>query len=168
MEITESGRKAADDLVSRVLYQDTHERYKHAGARKRELYQTEAGVEYIRTNELLSCEMLSFSVQISMMNMGHMDGSNVVMLIESKVFDLPLRERRLQLRPVPKTEHQVHKIERRVRELALFLFANSSMEFYELSNYAAHSTYYLHHVRSMFKGPTGEKHFMVPAATGIW
>jgi len=42
------------------------------------------------------------------------------------------------------------------------------MEFYGLSNYAVHSTYDLHPVRSMFKGPTGEKHFMVHVATGIW
>ncbi|KAJ8433850.1 hypothetical protein Cgig2_032061 [Carnegiea gigantea] len=55
-------------------------RFMKSGAGKRELYQTEAGVEYIPTNELLSCEMLSFSVQMSVMNMDHMDGSHVVMV----------------------------------------------------------------------------------------
>lgn len=55
-------------------------RFTKSGAGKRELYQTEGGVEYIPTDELLSCEMLRFSVQISVMNMGHMDGSHVVMV----------------------------------------------------------------------------------------
>uniref|UniRef100_A0A7C8YWM4 Fibronectin type III-like domain-containing protein n=1 Tax=Opuntia streptacantha TaxID=393608 RepID=A0A7C8YWM4_OPUST len=51
-----------------------------SGPEKRLLYQTEAGVEYIPTDELSSCEMLRFSVQISVMNRGHMNGSYVVMV----------------------------------------------------------------------------------------
>ena len=45
------------------------------GVGKRELCQTEVGVEYIPTDELLSCEMFSFSVQISLMKMGDIDGT---------------------------------------------------------------------------------------------
>jgi len=60
-----------------------------SGAGKRELYQTKAGVEYTPTNKLLSCAMLSFSVQISVMNMGYMDGGHVVIVYSraSRVVD---------------------------------------------------------------------------------
>uniref|UniRef100_A0A803L1Z7 Fibronectin type III-like domain-containing protein n=1 Tax=Chenopodium quinoa TaxID=63459 RepID=A0A803L1Z7_CHEQI len=46
----------------------------------RKLYETEVGIGYVPTDELLSCDALRFNVQLSVMNVGHMDGSHVVML----------------------------------------------------------------------------------------
>lgn len=50
------------------------------GSLKRELYEKEDGVVYIPTKDLLSCEILRFNVHISVINMGHMDGTHVVIL----------------------------------------------------------------------------------------
>ncbi|TKY69995.1 beta-D-xylosidase 7 [Spatholobus suberectus] len=53
------------------------------GSRKRLLYQAEKevyGVDYVPVNELQNCNSLSFSVHISVMNLGDLDGSHVIML----------------------------------------------------------------------------------------
>ncbi|KNA13626.1 hypothetical protein SOVF_114930 [Spinacia oleracea] len=46
----------------------------------RKLYETKLGIGYVSTDELLSCDTLRFKVQLSVMNVGEMDGSHVVML----------------------------------------------------------------------------------------
>ncbi|XP_021747584.1 probable beta-D-xylosidase 6 [Chenopodium quinoa] len=46
----------------------------------RKLYVTEVGIGYVPTDELLSCDIVRFNVQLSVMNVGHMDGSHVVLL----------------------------------------------------------------------------------------
>ncbi|KAG5013566.1 hypothetical protein AAZX31_09G184900 [Glycine max] len=62
------------------------------GSRKRLLYQVENevyGVDYVPVNQLQNCNKLSFSVHISVMNLGGLDGSHVVMLFSKgpKVVD---------------------------------------------------------------------------------
>ncbi|CAO2829504.1 unnamed protein product [Amaranthus hypochondriacus] len=53
--------------------------FMNTGAGFRKLYQTKVGVGYVPT-ELLSCDSLSFHVQISVMNVGNRDGSHILML----------------------------------------------------------------------------------------
>ncbi|WVZ12054.1 hypothetical protein V8G54_016584 [Vigna mungo] len=62
------------------------------GSRKRLLYQARKevyGADYVPINELQNCNSLSFSVDISVTNLGDLDGSHVVMLFSKgpKVVD---------------------------------------------------------------------------------
>lgn len=59
-----------------------------ANSRKRILHQKGKTLGYIQIDEMNSCNSLRFHVQISVMNVGHMDGSHVVMLFSKvpKVF----------------------------------------------------------------------------------
>ncbi|RDY11291.1 putative beta-D-xylosidase 6, partial [Mucuna pruriens] len=53
------------------------------GSRKRLLYQAEKeiyGADYVPVKDLQNCNSLSFSVHISVMNLGDLDGSHVIML----------------------------------------------------------------------------------------
>lgn len=53
------------------------------GSRKKLLYQAEKEVyeaDYVPVNKVQNCNSLSFSVHISVMNLGDLDGSHVVML----------------------------------------------------------------------------------------
>ncbi|KAL2348970.1 hypothetical protein Fmac_002970 [Flemingia macrophylla] len=53
------------------------------GSRKRLLHQADKvvnGVDYARVDDLQNCNSLSFSVYISVMNLGDLDGSHVIML----------------------------------------------------------------------------------------
>ncbi|KAK9670139.1 hypothetical protein RND81_13G180300 [Saponaria officinalis] len=54
-------------------------KFTKADSSVRKLYQTEVGIDYILTNEL-SCDILRFTVKISVINIGQIDGTHVVML----------------------------------------------------------------------------------------
>lgn len=55
-----------------------------SGSGKNILHQAGEGLEYIHVDELESCNSLTFYVHVSVMNLGDMDGSHVLMLF-SKV-----------------------------------------------------------------------------------
>ncbi|XP_074295151.1 putative beta-D-xylosidase 6 [Silene latifolia] len=54
-------------------------KFTKADASVRKLYQTEVGIAHIPIDDL-SCDSLRFNVKISVTNLGHLDGSHVVML----------------------------------------------------------------------------------------
>lgn len=51
-----------------------------AGSGRKVLHQVGDGLDYVKIDEVISCDSLKFSVQISVRNDGNMDGGHVVML----------------------------------------------------------------------------------------